>query len=202
MSSRSLLGIALALFSQLPMAASNQHGSQPDAKAVCASCHGVKGESSNALFPSMAGQNEKYIIKQINDFKSSTRLDPVMNAQVANLSEKTIANIAAFYAQQSMPTGEADPAVVELGEAIYRGGNLTKQITACGACHGPSGAGNPPAGFPQLAGQQAAYTVKQLQAFRTGERANDANEVMRDIAERMSDAEIKAVAEYIRGLRP
>ncbi|HBC57602.1 MAG TPA: cytochrome c4 [Gammaproteobacteria bacterium] len=150
----------------------------------------------------MAGQNEKYIIKQINDFKSSTRLDPVMNAQVANLSEKTIANIAAFYAQQSMPTGEADPAVVELGEAIYRGGNLTKQITACGACHGPSGAGNPPAGFPQLAGQQAAYTVKQLQAFRTGERANDANEVMRDIAERMSDAEIKAVAEYIRGLRP
>ncbi len=208
MNLRCLLGMALALSSQVLTAASDKHEILADAKAgekaavVCGSCHGVKGESSNALFPSIAGQNEKYIIKQLKDFQSSKRQDPVMNAQVANLSEEDIVNIAAFYAQQDMPMGEADPSVVALGEAIYRGGNLTKQITACGACHGPSGAGNLPAGFPQLSGQQVAYTVKQLEAFRRGDRANDANGMMRSIAARMSDAEIKAVAEYIRGLRP
>jgi cytochrome c553 len=124
-----------------------------------------------------------------------------MSGMAAPLSEQDMEDLAAYYASQAGALGEADPSLVESGRDIFRGGNLTTGVSACTGCHGPSGQGNPAAGFPTLAGQHALYIETQLKAFRSMERANDPGRMMRNIAMKMSDAEIKAVASYIQGLR-
>lgn len=178
-----------------------------DAKAgqtkagVCFGCHGVNGVSTNPAWPKLAGQHEKYIAKQLADFKAGkTRKDPIMSGQAAALSEQDMADLAAFFAKQKAAMGKADKAKVALGEKIYRGGNSSKGVAACMGCHTPNGKGNPAAGFPALSGQHATYTIKALKDFRSGARANDINGMMRNVAKKMSDKEIEAVASYISGL--
>jgi cytochrome c553 len=124
-----------------------------------------------------------------------------MSGMAAPLSQQDMEDLAAYYSTQKITAGQADPALVPLGEQIFRGGNLASGVAACAACHGPNGVGNPQAGFPALAGQHAEYIETQLRAFRSMERANDAGQMMRNIAMKMTDAEIKAVASYIQGLQ-
>lgn len=177
-----------------------------DAKAgqakagVCFGCHGVNGNSTNPAWPKLNGQHAKYIAKQLADFKSSKRNDPLMLGQVAGLSAQDMDDLAAFFAKQSATMGQADKTKVALGEKIYRGGNSAKGVAACIGCHSPTGAGNPPAGFPSISGQHADYTVKTLKDFRSGARRNDMNGMMRNVASKMSDKEIEAVASYMSGL--
>jgi cytochrome c553 len=176
------------------------------ATQVCAACHAADGNSTQSANPVLAGQHAEYTLKQLVNFKPqdgkpAQRSNAVMAGMVANLSADDMSSLAAFF-QMQKPAARAarDPALVKLGQAIYRGGNLSKNVAACTACHGPNGAGVP-AQFPRVAGQFAEYTAAQLRAFRSGERANDPNRMMRLVAERLSDAEIAAVAEYIAGLR-
>ncbi|GAB6042923.1 c-type cytochrome [Endothiovibrio diazotrophicus] len=169
--------------------------------AVCAACHGADGNSViNPLWPSLAGQHASYIVKQLTELHAGDRKDPTMSPMAAPLSEADIADLAAWFSSQTRQPHQADPAKVKLGKQIYHGGNMETGVPACMACHGPTGAGNEPAKFPSLAGQNAAYTAKQLKAFRDGSRANDPNGMMRGTAKFMSDAEIDAVASYIQGL--
>ncbi len=168
--------------------------------AACAACHGMDGNSVNPEWPKLAGQNEQYLYKQLKNFKDGERANATMAGMVAALSDQDMQDLAAFYASQAIKPGKADETKVSLGEKIYRGGNSASGVSACIACHGPTGAGNPAAKFPMLSAQHAKYTGIQLHAFRKGERANDAGQMMRNIASKMTDAEIDAVAEYIAGL--
>ena len=168
--------------------------------AACVACHGPDGNSPAPNFPKLAGQHARYLAKQLKEFKASERIDPTMNAMTAPLSEQDMADISAFYATQKTAVGEAAADQVELGQTIYLAGNMASGVAACVACHGPAGGGNPMANFPSLSGQHADYTKLQLQNFRTGTRANDANSMMRAVAKKMTDAEIEAVAQYIQGL--
>jgi cytochrome c553 len=172
------------------------------AKATnCAGCHGVNGNSTNPAWPKLAGQNAGFIAKQLADFKSGKkRSDPLMVGQVASLSQQDMDDLGAYFASQTGTQGAADEKLATAGSKLYRGGNKKKGIAACIACHGPTGAGNPAAKFPKLSGQHATYVEKAMKDFRSGTRSNDMNKMMRNIAEKMNDKEIKAVASYISGL--
>lgn len=170
--------------------------------ATCAACHGADGNSTNPEWPKLAGQHPGYTTKQLHEFKSGARVNATMNGMAAGLSDQDIADLAAFYGTQQVTLEGADPDLVELGESLYRGGNSYTGVAACMGCHGPAGTGNPAARFPSLSGQHVQYTVKALQDFRGGDRANDPNEMMRRVAARMSDKEIQAVSAYISGLHP
>jgi len=167
---------------------------------LCIGCHGADGNSSNPDWPSLAGQGEGYLAKQINDFKSGARKDGTMNAMVGSLSETDVANVSAFFASNKAKLGSAAKDQVELGKQIYRAGIADRGVAACASCHGPTGAGNPAASFPALSGQHAKYTMKALKDFSSGARDNDLNGMMRDVAGKLKDAEMKAVSEYVSGL--
>jgi cytochrome c553 len=169
--------------------------------AICAACHNADGNSTNPEYPKLAGLGAGYLFKQLQEYKDGTRANAIMLGMSATLSEQDMLDLAAFHDSQTITRGAADPELAPLGEAIFLGGNLSSGVSACIACHGPAGAGNPAAKFPALAGQHAQYTETQLKAFRSMERANDAGQMMRNIAARMTDAEIKAVASYIQGLQ-
>ncbi len=166
----------------------------------CAACHNVDGNSVMPDWPKLAEQGEKYIVKQLKAFKSGSRKNDLMAPMAASLSDQDMEDIAAYFSIQKVTIGKADPDLVEAGEKLYRGGDAERGIPACMACHSPTGSGNPAAAYPSLKGQHAAYTIKQLQAFRTGVRKTDDKNVMRDIAERLRDSDIEAVASYINGL--
>ncbi|MCU7795741.1 MAG: cytochrome c4 [Candidatus Thiodiazotropha sp. (ex Myrtea spinifera)] len=177
--------------------------------AVCAGCHAADGNSGlNPLWPKIAGQHPGYIEKQLKAFKASTstdpkvskRNDPLMAPMAMPLSEQDMADLAAYFSSQTRTTGTASADVVAAGEALYRAGNAETGVAACMACHGPAGFGIPEAGFPALAGQNAAYTEKALKDFRSGARTNDMNKMMQGVVERMTDEEVAAVAQYIQGL--
>lgn len=174
------------------------------AKATpCVACHGVNGNSANPEWPSLAGQGGPYLVKQLKAFKSGERQNPLMTPMAQPLSDDDIEDLAAYYAQQ-VPTGlEADPSKVAEGQRLYRGGDPVGGIAACTACHGPSGKGMAAAGYPALQGQHATYVAAQLKAYRAGSRTTDQaqNRMMRDIANRLTDAQIDAVAQYVQGLR-
>ncbi len=165
--------------------------------AACAACHTADGNSMIPNFPKIAGQHETYIIKQLTEFKAGTRKDATMLGMTAALGAQDMADLGAYFASQSAKIGSADAAKAALGSKIYQGGNKTTALAACMACHGPAGNGNAAAKFPSIKGQHSAYTVKQLNDFRSGARSN---EMMNDIAAKMSDAEINSVAEFIQGL--
>ena len=169
--------------------------------ATCAACHNADGNSANPEYPKLAGLGAGYLFKQLQEYKDGTRPNAIMLGMSAALSEQDMLDLAAFYASQTITRGAADPELAPLGQATFLGGNLSSGVSACMACHGPAGAGNPAARFPALAGQHAQYTEAQLKAFRSMERANDAGQMMRNIAARMTDAEIKAVSSYIQGLQ-
>lgn len=166
----------------------------------CAGCHGADGNSMNPTWPKLAGQHASYIAKQLADFKGKKRSDPLMSSQATGLSEQDMADLSAYFSKQTGSQGAADEKLAAAGAKLYRGGNKKKGVAACIACHGPTGAGNPAAKFPMLSGQHAPYIEKAMKDFRSGARSNDMNDMMRNIAEKMSDKEIKAVASYISGL--
>jgi cytochrome c553 len=167
---------------------------------TCAACHGQDGNSINPEWPSLAGQHEKYFLIALNSFKDSSRQNVLMSSQASGLDEQTMGDLAAYYASQSASPRTTDPALVSQGERLYRGGNVERGVSACIACHGPSGRGNLAAGYPALASQHSVYTENQLKAYRSNTRETDANRIMRDIAGLMTDDEISAVASYIQGL--
>ena len=169
--------------------------------AICVSCHGPDGNSTNPEWPKLAGQHADYLAKQIHDLKAGmTRSNALMAPMIAGLSEQDVEDIAAFYATRSSTGGFASEELHALGERIYRGGKMESGVPACIACHGPRGTGNGPAGFPRLAGQHATYTAKQLEDWRTGNRANDPNGMMADAARYLTPQEVQAVSEYVAGL--
>lgn len=195
-----LLVAAVAL-----LAASAAQAADPEAgrakSQTCVACHGADGNSVNPIWPSIAGQHSNYLEAQLRAYRAGERDDPLMTGMAAGLSDADIADLAAYYAAQKMEPKLADPALVELGERIYRGGNAERGVSACIACHGPRGLGNAPAGWPSIAGQHADYTAYELREYRSGDRTTDYQSMMRDIAKRMTDEEIAAVASYIQGLR-
>jgi cytochrome c553 len=193
--------IALALSVAGVQAAGNADAGKTKS-AACAACHGPDGNSPiNPVWPKLAGQHPGYIEKQLMDFKSGERKDPTMSGMAAPLSEEDMADLAAYFSTQTKQGGGAAEDKVAAGEKLYRAGNTNTGVAACMACHGPDGSGNPAANFPALAGQHAAYVEKALKDFRAGTRANDLNKMMQGVAERMTDAEVAAVAQYIQGLR-
>lgn len=180
---------------------------------ACAACHGADGNSPAPTFPKLAGQNERYLVKQLHEINRKDnrgnviRPVPTMIGQTEHLSDQDIADIAAYYASQTPSIGQAKEALVAKGEAIYRGGIRSKGVPACSACHAPDGLGNAAAGFPRLSGQHAEYIATSLRAYRAAEdgdpsgRANDGDiRTMRIIAYGLSDSEIEAVSSYISGL--
>lgn len=176
------------------------------AAQVCAACHAADGNSTAPANPKIAGQFPEYLHKQLADFKPQggkkpARESPIMMGMVANLSEADMKGLAAFYAGQKLkPAAAADKNLAALGQKIWRGGNAASGVPACGGCHGPAGAGIP-SQYPRLAGQYAEYIAAQLKAFKEGGRANDPNGMMRGVTARMTEREIRAVAEYAAGLR-
>jgi cytochrome c553 len=179
---------------------------QAIAAQVCAACHAPDGNSPAAANPKLAGQIPEYLHKQLANFKAQAGKRPerdnaVMAGMVAALSEADMRNVAAHYAAQKLkPETAKSKDLAAQGQRIYRGGNLQTGVAACSGCHGPDGAGMP-SQYPRIAGQFAEYVEAQLKAFRTGARANDPNGMMRGVAAKMTDQEIKAVAEYVAGLR-
>lgn len=168
--------------------------------ALCGSCHGVDGNSPLAMNPKLAGQSAKYMVKQLQDFKSGARPGATMTAMVLSLSDQDMEDIAAWYSSQQPTIQGADPESVELAERLYRAGNAEIAVAACSACHSPTGKGNAPAGFPALSGQHAEYTLQQLKDFRAGVRQNDGSAMMRTVVERLTDKELEALASYVSGL--
>lgn len=176
------------------------------AKLVCAACHGPDGNSVAAANPKLAGQFSEYLYKQLRNFKAeggkkAARENAVMTGMVSPLSDADMRAVAAYYAEQTLqPAAASDKDRAALGQKLWRGGIADKGVAACAGCHGPDGAGIPGL-YPSLSGQFAEYVELQLKAFRSGARANDPNGMMRGVAARMTDEEIKAVAEYAAGLR-
>lgn len=215
-----LIGLIVGLLATTMAHASGGDAASGKSKAVaCGACHGADGNSMVPSFPKLAGQNERYLIKQMNNIvcgalsadeqkaqKCSGRWVPTMAGQLDNSSAEDIADIAAYYASQQSSGGQTKAALAAKGEEIYRAGIGSKSVPACSACHSPTGKGNGPAGFPALSGQHSDYIAAQLRAFRAAAdglegRSNDGDsKIMRDIAYRMSDSEIDAVASYINGL--
>ncbi len=162
----------------------------------------MDGNSQNPEWPSIAGQHESYLIKSLKSFKSGERQNVLMSGMAMPLTDEDMADLAAYYSSQKRAGNVADPAIVATGERLYRGGNKDTGVSACLACHGPSGQGNPAAGWPAIAGQHATYSAAQLVAYRGKQRATDGDtQMMRNIAATLTDDEIKAVASYIQGLR-
>ncbi len=199
-----LAGLALA--ASQAQAESLVDGSADDGKAkalTCTACHGPEGNSANALWPNIAGQNAPYLLAQLKAFKDGSRQDPLLSSQALLLTDQDMADLAVYFG--SLPgavQAVADPAHVARGEALYRGGNSENGVAACIACHGPTGRGNPAAVYPALQGQHAAYTAKQLNAYADGARETDGKtRMMRDIAVRLSKDDIEAISSYVQGLR-
>lgn len=201
---RTLASVIVLAIAMPAVAAGNADAGRGKAQ-VCAGCHGMDGNAAIPNYPKLAGQHAGYLVKQLSDFKSGKRKDPIMTAQVTNLQAQDMEDIAAYYSAQKVSLGAAsDKAKREFGERIYRGGIESKAVPACMACHSPNGGGNPPAKYPAVSGQNADYTNKTMKDFRDGNRGfddkDDAGKTMRTIAKKMSDAEIDAVAHYISGL--
>jgi cytochrome c553 len=168
---------------------------------VCGACHGTDGNSTSPAYPLSGRPAPEYLAKQLREFKSGARKNAIMAPNAQRLSNDDMLNLAAYYsAQQPKPRLAKDAALVAEGQKIYKGGNAGSGVPACASCHGPAGAGIP-VQFPRLASQHAKYVESQLKHFRSGDRANDGGKMMQVIARKMTDHEMKAVAEYISGLR-
>ena len=198
--------VGLALVAIQVQAESLVDGSIEAGKAralTCTACHGPEGNSPSPLWPNIAGQNASYLMAQLKAFKDGSRSDPLMTSQAMLLTDEDMANLAVYF--ESLPAAVqsvADESLIERGEALYRGGNMEDKVSACLACHGPSGRGNPAAKYPALQGQHAAYTAKQLRAYADGERTSDGKtRMMRDIASNLDKEDIAALSSYVQGLK-
>jgi cytochrome c553 len=169
--------------------------------AVCGACHGMNGSSVNPEWPNLAGQPEPYVVAQLQQFKQGARVNPLMTPMAAPLSEQDMKDLGAHFSQQTPAGLEADPSTWKAGEKLYRGGDAARGIPACIACHGPQGRGNGPARYPALRAQHAVYAYNQLKAFASGGRKSSGNDIMRVVASRLTDDEMRALASYAQGLR-
>ena len=203
---KSLYVVALAALFANPVMADEAKGpAKPDlakgattSATVCAACHTADGSRGLPTFPILQGQQADYIVKQLTEFKSGKRDNAVMKPMATMLSDDDMRNVAAFYASKSAKPGQSkNPATLELGKKIWRGGIADKQVAACAGCHGPAGAGVP-SQYARLGGQHAEYVSAQLGLFRSGARANSAQMTL--VAAKLSDAEIAAVSDYVEGL--
>jgi cytochrome c553 len=176
-----------------------------DQSVVCGACHGTDGNAASP-FPKLAGQGEKYLLKQLRDIRDGLRVVPTMIGQLDGKTDQDLADLAAYFSSQTRSGGQTDPALLALGGKIYRSGVAERKVAACAGCHSPTGKGNAPAGYPALAGQNAQYVADQLRAYRKGYediagRTNDGDlKIMRTEAFGLSDKEIDAVASYVAGL--
>lgn len=193
------ISVATALISGGASAAGDPAAGETKS-AVCIACHGPAGNSLVPTWPKLAGQHREYIYKQLMDFKAGNRANEQMSPQVIPLNEQDFQDLAAYFASQQQTPGAADPALADVGELIYRGGNPESGVPACTGCHGPAGVGLGAAKFPRVSGQHAQYVDQTLKHFRDKARANDPNGMMRGVAARMTDQEIAAVSQYIQGL--
>lgn len=208
------IGFAGLVSGIAPAAAQQGAAAKPDlakakqiAETVCAACHGADGNSAVPANPSLAGQGAQYISRQLAQFKSGVRPSAIMQPMVATLTPADMQALGIFFSQQKPKPGSArDPKLVALGQSLFRGGDAATGVPACSSCHSPNGAGLPP-NYPRVAGQHADYTLAQLKAFKSGERGKEAGgadtngPTMAAIARKMSEAQMKAVADYVAGLR-
>jgi len=203
--------LAALLFVSLSVVAAEE--AKPDlakaktiAETVCVACHGADGNSAIVTNPILAGQGSAYLLKQLSEFKSVdgkpvVRKNDIMNGMASTLSDEDMKGLALYFSQQKpKPSAASDEKLVVAGQSLWRKGDFERGVPACAGCHGPNGAGIP-AQYPRLSGQYAEYTATQLKNFRTEERSNDPARMMRTIADKLSDKQIKAVADYIAGLR-
>lgn len=190
----------VSLVSVMPTMAAGDVSAGKAKAAVCAACHGADGNSPSNMFPKLAGQGEAYLVKQIADFKNGLRENAVMAPMVAALTEQDIADLSAYYASNKVTPGAVSEDLLNAGKTLYRAGNKESGVPACMACHGPTGVGVAAAKWPALTGQHSIYIEAQLKAFSSGVRSNDPNSMMRDIASKMTEEEMKAVAAYASGL--
>ncbi len=203
----------LSLLFCLTLSISGFAMAQGDAEAgktksvTCAACHGADGNSAIPMNPKLAGQHSKYLVKQLQEFKAAAlsngeegRNNAVMNGMSVVLTEQDMLDIAAYFSSQDAKAGSTPEEFIAPGAALYRGGDAERKITACIACHGPRGNGMGQAGFPDISGQHVDYTVGQLKMFRSGDRHNDMNGMMRDIATKLTDEDITILANYLAGL--
>ncbi|MDQ7989491.1 MAG: c-type cytochrome [Candidatus Dactylopiibacterium sp.] len=204
----SILTLALTIHTALaqPAPPPDMAKAKQTAETICAACHAADGNSIGPTFPKLAGQHESYLLKQLHNFKSADgkpaeRDNASMAPMAAMLSDDDMRGLAKYYAQQKLkPEIAKNVKTIEQGQKLWRAGNAATGVPACAGCHGPAGKGVPGL-YPHLAGQFAEYTEAQLKGFRGGERANDPSSMMRGFASRLTDAEIKALSDYIAGLR-
>lgn len=188
--------IALGMSTTAQAEGSVEAGQQKS--AVCVACHGPDGNSVNPEWPSLAGQHASFLVAQLKAFKTGTRQNALMSPMAIGLSEQDMQDLAAYYEAQQPVVREADPEYVAAGRQLYVGGDTNRGITACAACHGPTGQGNPLARYPVIAGQHAAYTALALRDYASGKREN---QIMQDIAGRLSGEDIQALSNFLQGLR-
>lgn len=200
---------SLLLLLSLPVAALAEGDAEKgkEKSQVCQGCHGADGNSYGPEWPNLASQHTSYLSKQIRNFKDGVRKNETMNSMAAGLNDEDINDIAAYFSSQSLapqdnPSNEQlNSELIKTGRKIYKGGNRYSGVPACAGCHGPNAVGNGPAAFPHLAGQKTTYIIKTLKDFKSGARANDPNEIMRNIAAKLTESEIKAVANYVATLQ-
>jgi cytochrome c553 len=196
-----ILATSFAFSTAMPAMAAGDISAGKAKAQSCAACHGADGNSPTGAFPKIAGQGEAYLLKQLMNFKSGERDNAIMASMVAALSDQDMADLAAYFSSKKVAPGAVSEELVDAGQKIYRAGNKESGVPACMACHGPTGAGVPAAKWPALAAQHPEYIEAQLKAFSEGERKNDPNSMMRDIASKMTAEEMKAVAGYVSGLK-
>jgi len=193
--------VAVLGWSGSTLAAGSKEAGQTKA-ATCSACHGMDGNSVNPEWPNLAAQHASYILRQLKNFHSGQRQNVLMSPMGAMLGDQDMEDVAAYFSSQALhPTGETEPSKLKLGQRVYRGGNVAAKVAACTGCHGPGGAGNPGAAYPRIGGQHATYVAMQLRAYKSGARATDPNQMMRNIAGLLSEEEIDAVASYVQGMR-
>lgn len=168
---------------------------------TCSACHGADGNSVNPEWPSLAGQHALYTLEQLQAYKNGTRENVLMSSQAMIISDQDMRDLATYYETQvSAAKAVSNPDLVTRGKALYIGGDSDRGIAACIACHGPAGRGNPASPYPDISGQHAVYTAKQLRDYASGARMSDENQVMRNISSLLSEEDIEAVSSYIQGL--
>ena len=196
-----LKNLLVAFVSALFLLAAGDPKSGESKVAVCSACHGADGNSIVGLWPSLAGQNEKYLLKQLRLVKSGDRVIDSMVGLLDNLDDSDLEDISAFYASKKNKVGQAEESKLELGRKLYYAGNLEKGVPSCSACHSPRGLGNGPAAYPLLSGQQPDYVAKALKDYRSGARINeDPSKIMAAIAYKLDDTEIEALSSFVHGL--
>jgi cytochrome c553 len=196
-----LKNLLVAFVSALFLLAAGDPKSGESKVAVCSACHGADGNSVVGLWPSLAGQNEKYLLKQLRLVKSGDRVIDSMVGLLDNLEDSDLEDISAFYASKKNKVGQVEESKLELGRKLYYAGNLEKGVPSCSACHSPRGLGNGPAAYPLLSGQQPDYVAKALKDYRSGARINeDPSKIMAAIAYKLDDTEIEALSSFVHGL--